>query len=976
MKTTIIILFCILTFLNNKILSQSLPFSKPVTGFENVNLSDQTSSEKPDFTNYNFESITLNSSSVYFYNIPVSSYFDIQSNSVPHTIWQDPLRPSNIHAVFMTSPNPSSIYRSVQYLFSSNFGVSWIIRSYVPPNGPDIKTGFPSIDGLSNGAALIAHHGVLFYPDNLRTRIYYDSGPGVGEFTILDPGISQRVWWPVIVATSNITNERKFVFAASDAATAYTNTGISLTAPGIFSGYSYNAGRIIDYSLARSSDGRIGHAYSGINENIHDAFFRESNDDGLTWSLPIKIWDWNTNDDSLGVLMGISVVYKDTTPVVAFNTMHLTEISYSPGRPSQIRIWNPAVNAGNPVTVADSSVIPFFPVKTRISDDFTSLCRPSIGCSSDGNVITVAFSGANGFYEILNNDTTTYFSGYTALSSNGGESWYGISRITPLQPLLDWRYISVSKSNQVINNELTVQMVCQNDTKAGSYIITGSNPGIASLTGIRLVAPVKASPTMPQLLSPVNFAVHQLVRPTFYWDISSNAITYDLQISNDSLFGSTVLNKNGILTNSFLLSFDLLYDTTYFWRVRAVNSFGFSLWTPDWNFRTTTFLPPAPALVTPLNDSTEISLTPLLSWNASPYANTYNLQVSTDSTFNTTQIDLSGLTVLSYNIPSGSLLYDSSYYWRVNANNFNGTSEWSSLWKFSTISTPITPVLIAPLNNSSGIIINPLLRWQSINNAENYRVQVSTDSNFSMTILDSLVTISEIQIQPETFTFNRKYYWRVNASNIAGTGNWTEIWNFTTTTLYPPLLSYPQNGSGNIPIASYFFWNNVTGASSFTIQITTDSTFKFLTHDQQNLACCQYFSNPVLMYDTNYYWRMRSISNADTSDWSSVWKFRTRLPVDIVQITTKIPTEYMLYSNYPNPFNPITKIRFDLPNSAHVKISFFDIVGKEVSASFEDDLSEGKFEYVFSSQKLNSGVYFYRIQAENFISVKKMIVLK
>ena len=88
------------------------------------------------------------------------------------------------------------------------------------------------------------------------------------------------------------------------------------------------------------------------------------------------------------------------------------------------------------------------------------------------------------------------------------------------------------------------------------------------------------------------------------------------------------------------------------------------------------------------------------------------------------------------------------------------------------------------------------------------------------------------------------------------------------------------------------------------------------------------------------------------------------------------PTEFSLMQNYPNPFNPTTSIRFALPKDSDVKLTVFNMLGQEVVTLFNGTLNAGIHKVDFDASKLTSGLYLYRIEAGNFISVKKMLLMK
>ncbi len=89
-----------------------------------------------------------------------------------------------------------------------------------------------------------------------------------------------------------------------------------------------------------------------------------------------------------------------------------------------------------------------------------------------------------------------------------------------------------------------------------------------------------------------------------------------------------------------------------------------------------------------------------------------------------------------------------------------------------------------------------------------------------------------------------------------------------------------------------------------------------------------------------------------------------------------LPTTYNLSQNYPNPFNPSTQIRFSLPEAAHVKITVFDALGKEVDVLVDEEMNAGNYNISWNASINASGIYFYRMESADFVSVKKMILVK
>jgi photosystem II stability/assembly factor-like uncharacterized protein len=93
-------------------------------------------------------------------------------------------------------------------------------------------------------------------------------------------------------------------------------------------------------------------------------------------------------------------------------------------------------------------------------------------------------------------------------------------------------------------------------------------------------------------------------------------------------------------------------------------------------------------------------------------------------------------------------------------------------------------------------------------------------------------------------------------------------------------------------------------------------------------------------------------------------------------VSTNIPKIFTIYQNYPNPFNPSTKIRFDIPKTSFVKMVIYDVLGKEVATLVNVELKLGTYEVEWDGLCYPSGVYFYKIQTDDFYGTKSMILVK
>ena len=94
------------------------------------------------------------------------------------------------------------------------------------------------------------------------------------------------------------------------------------------------------------------------------------------------------------------------------------------------------------------------------------------------------------------------------------------------------------------------------------------------------------------------------------------------------------------------------------------------------------------------------------------------------------------------------------------------------------------------------------------------------------------------------------------------------------------------------------------------------------------------------------------------------------------RFSSEIPSSFKLHQNYPNPFNPSTQIKYDLPYDADVKITVYDMLGKELAVLVNEQKTAGNYEVNFDASQLSSGMYFYKFEAGSYSETKKMLFVK
>jgi photosystem II stability/assembly factor-like uncharacterized protein len=112
--------------------------------------------------------------------------------------------------------------------------------------------------------------------------------------------------------------------------------------------------------------------------------------------------------------------------------------------------------------------------------------------------------------------------------------------------------------------------------------------------------------------------------------------------------------------------------------------------------------------------------------------------------------------------------------------------------------------------------------------------------------------------------------------------------------------------------------------------------------------------------------------------WSNILMTTTggEINVGIKIVNIEVPLKHSLSQNYPNPFNPSTNIRYQIANNRYVRLSIYDILGKEIETLVNEKQAPGTYEVTFNGAEYSSGVYFYKLTAVDYSETKKMILLK
>lgn len=187
--------------------------------------------------------------------------------------------------------------------------------------------------------------------------------------------------------------------------------------------------------------------------------------------------------------------------------------------------------------------------------------------------------------------------------------------------------------------------------------------------------------------------------------------------------------------------------------------------------------------------------------------------------------------------------------------------------------------------------------------------------------------------------------------------------------------------SSTAPQVTYKFKIRKLGASSEYLYSSNNSGADTVFSIRNNLldSLAQVFG--VTGDSVRCTWRAAAYNGFDSIATNYFLITLVRNVIGIKQISSGITEKFNLYNNYPNPFNPSTKIKFDVASTmnnpmSNVKIVIYDILGREVVILVNENLSPGSYEAVWDASMVSSGVYFYRIETETFTDTKRMLLIK
>ena len=479
----------------------------------------------------------------------------------------------------------------------------------------------------------------------------------------------------------------------------------------------------------------------------------------------------------------------------------------------------------------------------------------------------------------------------------------------------------------------------------------------------------------PTLSAPADGATGLSTTPTLSWNTVSGVEEYRCQFSTSSDFSNAITLIAGSAATSRTV-YDLMYGTTYYWRVQARTADLASDWSQTRSFTTTTGTIATPTMVEPADNATMPVRTAWLQWTIPTDAVGVVVQLSQNA-------DMSNATEWYRDLAGTrpkNLSYGTTYYWRVKGVTGTLSSAWSAIRSFTTADSTLQPPTLAlPGNNAQEEPVSTHLVWRPEPSATSYAGEYSTSSTF---VGATTFTATDTSFALSSLPGATKHYWRVRSVNASGNSGWSETRYFTTigtsTTLAAPSLTSPSNNSTNVSKSPTLSWSSVANATGYVVQYATSSS---MSPNTEATTSATSYALSGLAANTTYYWRVKATASGySDSDWSSTWSFKTakggRAKTAAANDQDGLAGGDAIVSVYPVPMETHATIEISLAETTEIRLVIVSSIGGQPMEIFAGTAEEGLHHFTLNADVLASGLYYCQLLTAREVVSTPFTVLK
>ena len=311
--------------------------------------------------------------------------------------------------------------------------------------------------------------------------------------------------------------------------------------------------------------------------------------------------------------------------------------------------------------------------------------------------------------------------------------------------------------------------------------------------------------------------------------------------------------------------------------------------------------------------------------------------------------------------------------------------KWALLPRGEEIHAPFPPTLLSPANGGWDTLPSIELSWRLNGDPDpggipcsDVWVDTLPDMSTARLVADST---ENTLFTLENLTEGQMIYWRIRATDTNSPGTWSDIWSFLPIDLDAPSEVDPLFPRDEMDIEDVFFpirfrWTHSTDPDpldTLHYQLVINEIGEpvpVLSHDTSDTT--------ALVDDLelgDYTWYVITTDRYAQFSRSDTLSFRVILETSTDE-SGILPTEYALHHPVPNPFNAMSRIRFDLPEPSDVVIRLHDILGREVRTLLQNNLAAGRYTLALSGDGLASGVYFLSFQHGKQRHMRKVVLMK
>jgi len=465
----------------------------------------------------------------------------------------------------------------------------------------------------------------------------------------------------------------------------------------------------------------------------------------------------------------------------------------------------------------------------------------------------------------------------------------------------------------------------------------------------------------PTLTAPANGALNQAVNVLLDWNPVSGGVAYEINLDTSATFSNPLVVT---VQYSAWQTSELLFGTTYYWRVRAIDaSSAVSAWSQVRSLITIA----SPTGTSPSQSSTYACLQPVLTWSQLSGVSMYECEFDSVNTFDSpyfrSQVVSNTNKFQVYGNQFGEV-----YYYRVRGMHSKDTSAWSPVVSFITRdSTVYTSNSIEDL----AIDVHPVdtIRIKGIVGAKAYEIYFDTDPSFSAPIIfkwdslainvrnvSGLLNDTTARGPIDTIPFG-SYYYKLHLLTDGDTSKWTSVRRLTT--ISKVVMTSPADDEVDVLVYDDFAWDAIRGAQYYILEYGTDPTFATTT--KVSVSGTTYSPATNFLSQTDYYWRVRCVTASDTTDAWDEYHFKTYFGVGVEENTSAT------WSVYPNPTTGVFYL--NLESSENARLEVLNVIGDVVLS--QNNLVNGT--NTVSIDGLNDGIYMMRLYMNDKVYTSRIV---